>query len=194
MYTDVRCKESTLSNKFVKSALTHPLSTKAIDPHRALPLSTEWQASIGSAATRFTVPNSNSWKETEKDENQWTLGIIDIRVNLYITKVPINQQLLWSTGTFFKPLIPKIWLLILSSCCYTIPCKLVTRIWSKITIKFLISLSILINRLLENKWISKGEGKCLSLLGVKGLKGVFWKDIDWWLALYSDSYLYRECL
>lgn len=72
MYTDVRCKESTLSNKFVKSALTHPLSTKAIDPLRALPLSTEWQASIGSAATRFTVPNSNSWKETEKDENQWT--------------------------------------------------------------------------------------------------------------------------
>ena len=44
------------------------------------------------------------------------------------------------------------------------------RIWCKIKIKnfFLISLSILINCLPENLWISLGEVICWSLLGVKG--------------------------
>ena len=36
---------------------------------------------------------------------------------------------------YLNPLTAKIWLLILSSCCYTLPCKLVTRIWCKIKIK-----------------------------------------------------------
>ena len=34
-----------------------------------------------------------------------------------------------------NPLTPKIWLLLLSSCCHMIPCKLVIRIWYKIKIK-----------------------------------------------------------
>ena len=37
----------------------------------------------------------------------------------------------------FNPLISEIWLLILLSCCYTPPCKLIMRIWCYIKIKIL---------------------------------------------------------
>ena len=56
---------------------------------------------------------------------------------------PENVEMKWDalpsclaqgSKKYLNPSTPKIWLLILSSSCYTFPCELVTRIWCSIKI------------------------------------------------------------
>ena len=62
-------------------------------------------------------------------------------------------------------------MLILPSNCYIFSCKFDVIIWCYVKINFkVMSLSILLNCLLDDIQILQGEVACWSLLGVKGLK------------------------
>lgn len=69
----------------------------------------------------------------------------------------------------FNTFTPKIWLFILlSSCCCCKKSNYQNLVLNQDNEFYLISLSTLITRLLENVWLLYGEVTCSSLVGVKG--------------------------
>ena len=112
-------------------------------------------------ALNFVYGNLNraSWRfKKNRVLNDKTITLPDNKmIEFYITKKEsyADLKILFLSLSFtFNCSTPKIWLIILPSCLYTFPCKLVTRILVLDQENFyLIFLSILITRLLDNVWM-----------------------------------------